>query len=498
MGAAEHRTSARTTVCVGAAAALLPAVVGVVFLGRYGWDRDELYFLAASHHLAPGYVDFPPLIAMIGRAVTLVFGASLGALRVTTMLIGLTSVVLVALCARELGGGIRAQAGAALAWATAPLMLGSGSIFHPTWLDLAAQTLTLYLVLVAVTRPMPRLWPAVGLAAGVGLEAKYTIATLLVALAVGLALTTQRGLLRTRGPWLAALIALVLLVPNLVWEAQHAWPSVSFASSQRAKTAADTPPAVYVAEASAFLAACTGLAVIGAVWMWRRRELRAFTWAAALVVVGFGIEQGRAYYPLPALTLAVAAGAVALEGWRPARPRRRPAVIGGLVAVQLVVVAVAAPLVVPVRSTAGMISSGVWQDSFYKDEIGWPELAAQTARVWRSLPAAQRAHAAILAQNYGEAGALAHYGPRLGLPPPLSGHLSYQYWRPALLPQRLVVTVGYDATTLPDLCMSVRRLGIIDNSWHLDNEERGRTIALCRLSRPLESIWRTTIASDEL
>jgi hypothetical protein len=54
----ERHTSARTTLLVGIGAAAVPAIVGVLFLGRYGWDRDELYFLAASHHLALGYVDY--------------------------------------------------------------------------------------------------------------------------------------------------------------------------------------------------------------------------------------------------------------------------------------------------------------------------------------------------------------------------------------------------------------------------------------------------------
>ncbi len=496
--AAGPRTTVRSTLAVSVLAAMVPALAGLAFLGRYGWHRDELYFLEASHHLAFGYVDFPPLIAVVGRAVVVVFGTSLDALRVTTMVIGLTSVTFVALSARELGGGLRAQALAALAWATAPIALGAASLFHPTWLDLAAQTATLYLVLVAVTRPMPRLWPAVGVMAGIGLEAKYTIATLLLALLAGLALTPQRRLLRAPGPWIAAGIAFVLLLPNIGWEIHHGWPSAAFVHSQRAQTAADTPPPAYVADAVVFLAACAALAVIGGVWLWRRPALRAFTWAAVFVMVGFGLEQGRGYYPLPAMIVCVAAGAVALERWRPAARWRRRAVLGALAVFQVLVIAAAAQVVVPVRSTAGMIDSGIWKTSFFKDEIGWPEMVAQTARAWRSLPPAERAHAAILAQNYGEAGALAHFGPLQGLPQPLSGHLSWQYWRPARLPQRVVLTVGYDPGVLRGMCTSFRRLATIQNPYHLDNEELGRIIALCRLPQPLGDIWDSRIATDNL
>src|SRR6478672_260869 len=136
--AAGPRTTVRSTLAVSLLAALVPALAGLAFLGRYGWDRDELYFLEASHHLAFGYVDFPPLTAVVGRAVVVVFGTSLGALRLTTMVIGLTSVSFVALSARELGGGLRAQAVAALAgrrrrsrWERPASSIPPGSIWGP-------------------------------------------------------------------------------------------------------------------------------------------------------------------------------------------------------------------------------------------------------------------------------------------------------------------------------------------------------------------------------
>lgn len=488
----------RTTLAVGVAGAMIPVAVGLPFLGRYGWHRDELYFLAASRHLAFGYVDFPPLVALLARAVVGVFGTSLDALRLATAVVGASSAVFVALCAREVGGSLKAQAGATVAWATAPLILGAASVFHPTWLDLTAQTATLYLVLVAATRPAPRAWPVVGVVAGLGLEAKYTIAMLLAGLVVGFASTRRREIFRLHGPWLAAAIAILILVPNLGWQLAHGWPSADFASSQRAQTADDTPPLTYLVQAVAFLAAGAALAVIGTVWLWRRSALRPFAVATAFVFAAWAVEQGRSYYPLPATALAVAAGAVALERWRPVRRRRKRVALAALVVLQLALLVAAAPLVVPVRTTAGMVQSGIWEDTIYKDEIGWPELVAQTARAWDSLSPAERRDGAILAGNYGEAGALAHFGPALGLPAPLSGHLSWQYWRPARLPQRILITVGYDAFPLRGMCTTFRRVATIDNRWHMGNEERGDAIAVCHLARPLGAFWDSRIARDDL
>jgi hypothetical protein len=217
----------------------------------------------------------------------------------------------------------------------------------------------------------------------------------------------------------------------------------------------------------------------------------------------FFVEQGRAYYALPAIALPLAAGAVAAERWwssrrREGARRRRAAMAGALVASQLAVIAVAAPLVWPVLPTATMVRLGLWQASWYKDELGWPELAARTARAWRAIPLAQRAGTALLARDYGEAGALDLYGPALGLPQALSGHLSFQYWHPRRMPQRRVLAVGYDAADLRGLCRSERVVARISNRWRIANEEQGRTIAVCALRAPLGALWATRIATDRL
>jgi hypothetical protein len=208
-------------------------------------------------------------------------------------------------------------------------------------------------------------------------------------------------------------------------------------------------------------------------------------------------EQGRSYYSLPAIALPLAAGAVAADRWL--RSARRPAAaIVPLIACQIATLALAAPLVWPILPTPTMVASGDWNATFYKDEIGWPQLAEQTAQAWRSLPPDQRGQTTLLAANYGEAGALDLYGPADGLPQALSGHLSFQYWRPRRLPDRHALLVGFDATSVRDLCITSRRLSTIDNRWHIANEERGRMIVSCSLRAPLGQLWATSIARDTL
>jgi hypothetical protein len=235
------------------------------------------------------------------------------------------------------------------------------------------------------------------------------------------------------------------------------------------------------------------LAAAGVLWLWRR-GLRALALVPIIVTAIFFVESGRAYYPLPADGLVVAAGAIALDRWL--RPGRRMLLLGGAVALQAVVIALAGPIIVPLYSTRQLVSSNIWKVGYFKDEIGWQEMTSQVQRAWSQLPPSDRVGSAILAHNYGEASALAFYG--RGLPAILSGHLSWQYWRPQHLPRRFVITLGYGQAERHTLCSSSTVLAHVENRWHLDNQELGQPIAACTLRRPLGSDWNRLIASDRL
>ena len=176
-------------------------------------------------------------------------------------------------------------------------------------------------------------------------------------------------------------IAVLLLLPNIVWQVQHGWPSVQFFSSQNATTASGTSRPAYIAEQVLFLGATAGLAATGVVWLWRR-GLRALALIPVLVTLVFLLERGRSYYPLPADALAVAAGAVAVEplaaAWRRLAARR------GRGALQIAVIALAGPIVVPFYTTQQLVSSSVWKIGYFKDEIGWQEMTAQVEHSWTS------------------------------------------------------------------------------------------------------------------
>ena len=491
------RTDLRFTLLAGGAVALVKVLATLPFMTRYGWDRDELYFLAAAHHPALGYVDFPPVTAWVGWVVVHTAGASLLWLRMSGQLTSAAGVVIAALIARDLGAGRLVQVVAATAWATTPVSLASAGIYHPTIYDITVWVAISWVALRLLQGGGMTWWVALGVLAGVGVETKYTIAVFLAALVGALALSPQRRMLLGRGPLVAVLIGAVLTVPNLVWQVQNDWPSVRFYPSQHAKTTADTSHPAFVVDAVLFLGGMSVVAVIGIVWLWRR-GLRPLALTPPIVVVVFFIAYGRGYYPLPAMALPIVAGVLSVAAWVRCGSRRRWAGVAGIVHAHIALVALVIPVTLPVLNTATMIHHGFWKQSFFKDEIGWHELTADTLHAWGRLPAAERSNAVVLAQNYGEAGALVHFAPNGELPPVVSGHLSWQYWGPVRLGATSALTIGFSRSDLQSICRTWQPLVRVTNSWGIANDEQGRWIGYCRLSRPLGQLWTSRIASDTL
>ena len=277
------------------------------------------------------------------------------------------------------------------------------------------------------------------------------------------------------------------MLPNVIWEITHHWISLDFASSQHAKTASDAPPLTYLVQQLAFLGAGAVLVVLGLVWLWRRPHLRPLALASGAPSILFMVEQGRSYYALPAMLPALVAGCLALAERRPRR-----VTLAGLGILHIAVLALSLPLVVPILPTRQLVSTGTWDKSFWKDEIGWHELVAQTSTAWRSRTPAERAAGAIVAGNYGVAGALSLYGPACrpadaGLGAPLVPVLAPREDAAARRP------AGRLRTRRRAPALRERRvLAVVDNRWHVDNEERGRPIVWCRLRAPLGQVWQTS------
>ena len=468
---------------LGLAAAKLSLQLAVA--GRYGWHRDELYYVDAGRHLDLGYVDFPPVTPLLARVATGVFGDSLVGLRSVAALAGSAAVVVVALVARELGGGRRSQVLAALLAATCPVLLGADAMFQTVPFDQLLWAVLALLAVRALRDGSVRRWLAVGVAAGVALQTKYTVALLLAGLAAGLVVTPGgRRHLRTPGPWLAGAVALVLVVPNLWWQVRHGWASVDFFSGGEGYEPGETSPGQYVGELLLVVGPATlWLCVAGLRRLGRDRRWSPLAVAAGVVVLGFLVTGGKSYYAAPIALLLYAAGAVAAERWR---RWGRWAVAGGAVAT----VVVAGPYILPVVDERSMVDRALHeQREDYAEQLGWPELAAEVTAAAAALSPLERRSAAVLAGNYGEAGAIGRFGGE-GVPPVVSPHVSWRYWaEDEDLEARTLLVVGYPRSALERRCRELVRVGTVTNDAGVPNEEAGGPVFRCDLPGTLADLW---------
>ena len=507
-----HAPSAATS---KSGTALVLGLAGAAFLlyvltnTRYNFFRDEFYYIACGEHLAWGYVDHPPLIAVLARLSRLLFGGSLGGLRLLPALAGATTVGLAGLMARDLGGGRAAQGLAALGALVAPVFLANFTLFTLNAFDIVFWSLALRIAIGIFKGGSPKLWLRLGLVAGVGLLNKHSVLFLLAGLLFGLALTPARRHLRTRWPWIGGALVLALVAPHLVWQARHGWPTLEFMSNARQfKNAPIAPLGFLIGQTMLVHPFTAPVWIAGLGWLLLSaagRPFRALGWAYLFILVVFIATQAKVYYLAPYYPLLLAAGGVATE--RLARARRLRWLPGALAGLWLAGGALSAPIVIPVLSPERLeryIQALHFQEraserhrpprltQTYADEFGWEAMVAKVAAVYARLTPEERARCGIFASNYGEAGAIDFYGPRYGLPKAMSGHNSYFLWGPGSRAVDILITVGEKRE---DVEKSFRRVVEMDrthNEWCMPYED-DVPILLAREPRaPLAEIWPRT------
>jgi len=474
----------------------------------YGIFRDELYYVACGRHLAWGYVDQPPLVALLARIATALFGTSLVGLRAFPALAFAATVLLVGDTARAMGGGRWARVTAQLLTATAPVYLGLFTIFSMNAFDVLVWAGLARIAAAVLAGGDRRLWLGFGLLAGVGLENKIDVGLLGAGLAAGLLLARRFDELRSRRLWLGAGVAALLFLPHLLWQAAHGWPTREFiARAQAGKIALIGPLGFVSAQLLQVgpVAACAALA--GFVWLLTAaasRSWRPLGWAALAVLAILAFSVSKPYYYSPAYTLLFPAAGVALEAWT-ARRLRLPsrAAITLLVVATLALAPLAKPLLAEDAYVLYAAALGMRPGSdenhqlgrlpqFFADMHGWEELARSVAAVHEALPPADRERACVYAQNYGQAGAIDFFGPALGLPAAISGHNSYWLWGPGACTGEVMLVIGGDRADFESSFASVHAGGVTRCTDCMPYEN-GLTIWVARgLRAPIATTWPET------
>jgi dolichyl-phosphate-mannose-protein mannosyltransferase len=499
-----------------------PAIVAVIYFAalmitatRYGYFRDALYYLACSEHLDWGYVDQPPLIAVLAWVARHTFGTSLRALLLWPALAGCGRIFLMSAFARELGAKKFGIALTAVLAAVPAVWIVMDHQFAMNAFEAVFWTGCAFVLLRMIRTGDVRLWIAFGAIGGLGLENKYSMGFFAAALLLGLLLTPQRKLLWT--PWLLAGggVALLIFLPNLLWNIHHHWPFLELMRNIRASGRdVALPPLKYLGEQALMMAPQTlpfWLSGLGFYFFSRRAAAyRMFGWAFVLTIGFFMVMHGKDYYSAPAYPMVLAAGAVMREDFFESarfatRPKLRARLQGAIFAVVILVTLLLTPFVLPVLPIEKFVALqkwigigppvteknqiGVLLPQYYADEFGWQEMVEKVAKVYHSLPPEEQAKTAIYTNNYGQAGAIDFFGSRYGLPKAICAHQNYFLWGPREYTGEIMILVGSEniEDARPHFA-SVEEVARLDNPYAMPHETR--PILLARgLKVDLRTVW---------
>jgi hypothetical protein len=406
------------------------------------------------------------------------------------------TVLLTALTAREMGGGRTAQTIAAVSAATVPVWLGGAHLMSTTAFDVLVWAALIYLFTRIVTRGDGRLWLLAGAVAGVGLENKWNVLFLAGSLAVGLIANGQWRLLANR--WLAggALIALLLWLPNLIWQSDNGWPSLEMLGNLHDENVDDGVQATFIPSQIVYVGPfLLPIWIAGLVRLFRNpdaRPYRALGIAYPLLFVWFLASAGKPYYLSGLYVGLLAAGAIAVEGWLVrggGRIARSPRAVVTLILIGAIPGTV---IGLPILSEQQTADAGLVNVNYdLGEQIAWPAMVGQIATAYERAGLDHAADPVILTGNYGEAGAVDRYGGPLGLPRSYSGQNSYSAWGPPPGERSdQVLGVGLPVAYMERFFDSCTPEGRLDDGLDLDTDEQGEPLTACTGQRlPWPELW---------
>ncbi len=479
---------------------------------RYGYFRDELYYLDCARHLAWGYVDQPPLIALIAWLERHISGDSLYSIRFLPALAGALTVWLAGHLARRLGAGAFGQFLAAVAVLIAPGHLIFFHLLTMNAFEPLLWTAAAYLVVRIIQTGNQKLWLWFGLVSGIGILNKWSMLFFGCGIVLGLVLTPERRSLAHKWIWIGFAIAMLIWLPNVLWNIQHHWPFLELMANVRS-SGRDVvqSPIPFLFDQAIFMHLFTApIWIAGAWWYFFGREssgegtrgrYRVLGWTYLFLLVFFIAAGGKSYYLWPIYPMLFAAGGVAIEQWTSLRARIvRPIYVTAIILGGALV----APIALPVLSPEGFIRyiqvshlpipevehqlTGPLHQQIYADMFGWEEMARETARAYNQLPPEIRAKTAIAASSFGEAGAIDLFGPKYGLPQAISGHQTYWFWGPRDYTGESVFLLRDNPRRAHELCENVDVIGHVEHPYSRGDEHFD--IYWCHPMRAsLQEIW---------
>jgi Dolichyl-phosphate-mannose-protein mannosyltransferase len=501
----------RSLILLIAGFALLKLMIHLVtnIWGGYGYFRDELYYIACSNRLDAGYVDQPPFSLYVLAIWRFFMGDSIFSLRLLPALAGAATVFITGLITMELGGRRYAIMIACLSSVVSLIYLAMNTFYSMNAFDVLLWAFAAYLMLRLIQTGNARLWLVIGVVLGIGMMNKISVLWLGAAIGVALLITPQREWLKTRWPYLAALIAVFLFLPYVIWNVTHDYAHLEFIRNASTQKYSGLSIASFL----------TGQVLI-------QNPVTIVVWVTGIVYY-FATDAGRPYRPLglmflipllillvngtskpeylsPAYAVLFAGGGVYLEQLLSKKPWT---ILRPVLVIILVLGFALAPAVLPILPVETYIryadALGVSPSTaeskklaelpqFYADMFGWEEKAAAVAKVYNSLPAAEKDSCVLYAVNYGRCGAMEFFGKKYGLPPVYGSHNNYWLWGPPPFSPSVVIILGGRIEWYEDAFSSITVADSVTTPYAMPYENNLKIFVCREPTRPIAERWPQT------
>lgn len=478
----------------------------------YGMFRDEYYYLACANRLDWGYVDHPPFSVFILAVWKYFFSDSMLAIRVVPAIIGSASLFVLGLLTRTLGGNKTAIIIAMFSFMITPIFLGMNTIYSMNVFDFFFWVTGSYIFLKIQRTQNQKLWLLLGVILGIGLLNKTSVLWLGAGIFIATIFTPLRKDLKTKYPYMAALIALIIFLPYIIWNILHDFPHLEFMTNAASRKYGGLTPITFIFDQILILNPLSFLIWLPGIMFFffkpAFKEYRAlgFIWLTTfLILLINGHSKGE--YIAAAYQILFAGGAVMIEIW--SRSDRRGWIKFAFSIPVFVISILLSPIARPLLSPESFISYQsalglkppsneghelVGLPQFYSDMFGWEDLAKKVSKVYQSLPDEERKNTVVYCSNYGKAGAIEYYSKRYPLPKVVSPHNSYWYWSPEKNNVQTIIIIGGNIEDHLDTLEEVYEAGFHSHKYAMPYENN-LTIFIGRgLKRTLDEIR----ASDKI
>lgn len=425
----------------------------------YGIFRDEFYYLACSNRLDLGYVDHPPFSIYILAIWKQLFGESLFSIRLIPAIVSSSSLLMLGIFTRRLGGGRAAIIIAMLAYMFAPIFLGVNTIFSMNTLDFLFWITSAYFLLRIVQENNQKLWIWLGFVVGLGLLNKTSMFWLASGIVLAAISTPLRKDLTSKYPYIAVLIVILIFSPFIIWNIFHDFAHLEFMRNAASRKYGGLTPISFLIDQILILNPLTILIWIPGVYFFcfndegKKYKAVFFIWIATfLILLINGHSKGE--YISPAYQILFAGGAVMIDKWSANRNWIKytiavPVLISGLLMSPFARPTLSIEELLKYQSGLGLeppsneghnLNRNIPQ--FYADMFGWEEMAQNVSKVYQSVPKDEQQATLVYCSNYGKAGAIEYFSKKYPLPKVICPHNSYWYWWPNTKKTTTIIILG--------------------------------------------------------